>query len=94
MFNNYLFEWWEYGAASIAGAHLLRRAEHLSGATGYHCGNILASCQDPNPCDDKGYEVSKVALSVDWTTNKKGFAKSVDDLVTNDAVITQTIRPS
>lgn len=86
-FNNYQFEWWEYGAASLAGAQLLSEGNVYEARPGATCGLPFVGCTDPAPCGDDDYEVSKVATTVDWATDARGFLRSEGDLVLDGAII-------
>jgi pectate lyase len=86
-FNNYQFEWWEFGAASLAGAEFLSEGNVYQARPGATCGLPFVGCQDPNPCGDSDYQVSKVALSFDWATDNHGFVRSTGDLTLEDATI-------
>ncbi len=86
-FNNYQFEWWEFGAASLAGAQFLSEGNIYEARPGRTCGSIFSGCTDPTPCGDRDYEVSKVATSVDWATDRRGYLRSEGDLALDDAII-------
>jgi pectate lyase len=79
-FNNYQFEWWEFGAASLAGAQFLSEHNVYQARPGATCGLPFIGCEDPNPCGDSDYVVSKVALSIDWATDNHGYTRSTGDL--------------
>lgn len=83
-FNNYQFEWYEYGAGSLGGAQFFSEANIYEARPGTVC---LPACPDPNPCGDSDYLVSKEALVVDWGGNGIGNAISLGDLALNGAVI-------
>lgn len=83
-FNNYQFEWYEFGAASIQGAQFYSEKNVYRARPGSFC---PGNCPDPNPCGDNDYTVSKEALVSDWATDVKGFIKSVDDKLEEGAKI-------
>lgn len=83
-FNNYQFEWYEFGAASIQGAQFYSEKNIYRARPGSFC---PGNCPDPNPCGDNDYTVSKDALVPDWATDVKGFIKSVDDKLEEGAKI-------
>lgn len=84
-FNNYQFEWWEFGAASLAGAQFASEANVYEARPGATCGLPFVGCQDPNPCGDMDFEVSKIAVSNNWSTSNRGYISSVGDLLLDDA---------
>jgi len=86
-FNNYQFEWWEFGAASLANAQFLSENNIYEARPGRTCGSVFSGCMDPSPCGDNDYEVSKVATSTDWATDTRGYLRSTGDMVLDDAVI-------
>jgi pectate lyase len=87
-FNNYQYQWYEYGAGSLGGAQFLSEANVYEARPGDNCPPIWApSCPDPNPCGDSDFAVSKAALVTDWDTNGTGYTKSVGDLLLNGAVL-------
>jgi pectate lyase len=85
-FNNYQFEWFEYGAGSLGDAEMFSEANVYQARPGTTC---LPPCQDPNPCGDSEWIVSKDALVTEWADNGKGRAKSSGDIALNDAKIDQ-----
>jgi pectate lyase len=88
-YNNYQFQWFEYGAGSLKGAQMYSEANVYEARPGTSC--FPLGCQDPNPCGDNEYgQVSKAALVTDWASNGTGYSKSVGDLPLNGAVITET----
>ncbi len=87
-FNNYQFQWWEYGAGGLHDAQVLSEANVYEARPGTAClpvGGV--SCTDPNPCGDTDYQVSKDALVHDWSSNGVGNVKTVSDLALNGAVL-------
>jgi pectate lyase len=87
LYNNYHFQWWEFAAASVVGAQLLSEKNVYEARPGLTCGSLITPCQDPAPCGDDDFWVSKVAISNDWATDERGHVRSVDDLLLNDATI-------
>ncbi len=92
-FNNYQFEWWEFGAASLGGAQFLSEGNIYEARPGSTCGLPFVGCTDPAPCGDDDYEVSKVATSTDWATDSRGYLRSEGDLTIDGAIVT-THEPS
>ena len=87
-FNNYNYQWWEYGVASVYGAQLLSEANVYEARPGRTCGSIFNGCLDPAPCGDRDYEVSKLAVSNDWAAESdRGYVRSVGDLLLEDATV-------
>lgn len=87
-FNNYNYQWWEYGVASVHGAQLLSEANVYEARPGRTCGSIFNGCMDPAPCGDRDYEVSKLAVSNDWAAESdRGYVRSVDDLLLEEATV-------
>lgn len=84
-FNNYHFEWYEYGAGSLGGAQMASEHNVYEARPGNVC--IPAACPDPNPCGDNDRLVSKRALVTDWAENGAGDARSTNDLLLNDAEV-------
>lgn len=84
-FNNYQFEWWEFGAASLVGAQFASEANVYEARPGATCGLPFVGCRDPNPCGDSDFEVSKIAVSNSWATSNRGYVSSVGDLLLDDA---------
>ena len=84
-FNNYQFEWWEFGAASLVGAQFASEANVYEARPGATCGLPFVGCRDPNPCGDSDFEVSKIAVSNNWATSNRGYISSVGDLLLDDA---------
>ncbi len=82
--NNYQFEWYEYGAAGLAGARFLSEANVYQARPGRFC---VPRCPDPNPCGDDDLRVSKAGLVADWAGNGVGFVRSVGDLALEEAVL-------
>ena len=83
-FNNYQYQWYEYGAAPQQGAKFLSQSNIYEARPGEYC-----YCPDPNnPAGDMDIEVSKVALTPQWDT-EPGYIKSVGDVTREGAVITQ-----
>lgn len=84
-FNNYQYQWYEFGAAAQRDAQFLSENNIYEARPGQYC----ASCPDPNnPGGDSDFEVSKVALTSSWSA-PAGFVKSVGDLALEGAVIEQ-----
>ena len=84
-FNNYMFEFYEFGAASLAGAQFYSENNIYESREGTFC---IPQCPDPNPCGDNDFDVSKRALVHDWASNGEGYVKSVGDWrVNNDEII-------
>jgi pectate lyase len=87
-FNNYQYEWWEYGAASVYEAQFLSEHNIYQARPGRTCGSIFSPCTDPAPCGDDDYEVSKLAVSNDWAAEgDPGYVRSTGDLLLQDAVV-------
>jgi len=86
-FNNFQFEWWEFGAASLAGAQFLSEGNVYQARRGSTCGAPFVGCDDPNPCGDSDYSVSKEATSTSWATDSQGYLRSTGDLALEGAVI-------
>ena len=82
-FNNYQFEWYEYGAGSLGGAQMLSEANVYQARPGAIC----LDCPDPNPCGGNDLVVSKEGVVNDWADNGTGFVRSVGDLKLEDAKI-------
>jgi pectate lyase len=82
-FNNYQYEWYEYGAGSLDGAELLSEANIYQAAPNSYCLN----CPDNNPCGDHDYVVSKAALVTGWSSHGAGYTKSVGDLALEGALV-------
>ena len=76
-FNNYQFEWYEYGAASLGGAQFFSEKNVYQAREGAYC--LPTPCPDPNPCGDNDTAVSKDALVHDWGSNGLGYVRSVGD---------------
>lgn len=86
-FNNYQYQWYEYGAGSFSGAQLLSQNNVYEARPGAFC---LPACPDPNPGSDANdFFVSKNALIVDWANMGLGYTKSVGDVALEGAVIVQ-----
>lgn len=85
-FNNYQFEWYEYGAGGLDGAQFLSENNVYQARPGSYC---LASCPDPNPCGDNDFTVSKDALVHAWSDNGDGNVKSVGDLALAGAQLSE-----
>lgn len=85
-YNNYQFEWYEYGAGGMRGASFLSENNVYEARPGDWC-FIRSQCADPNPCGDFDVRVSKLALINDWASNGPGYTKSVGDLALNDAQV-------
>lgn len=83
-YNNYQFEWYEYGAGGIDGAQFLSERNIYEARPGQFCIN---PCPDPNPCGDNDFLVSKEGLVVEWASDLKGSVRSTGDLKLNDAVL-------
>ena len=83
-YNNYQFEWYEYGAGGIDGAQFLSERNIYEARPGQFCIN---PCPDPNPCGDNDFTVSKEALVFMWASDAKGSVRSTGDLKLNDAVL-------
>jgi pectate lyase len=86
-FNNYQFEWYEYGAGSLGGAQFYSENNIYQARPGWFC--LPVPCPDPNPCGDNDTVVSKDALVTDWASNGEGYAISVGDLALEDASISE-----
>ena len=86
-FNNYMFEWWEYGAAAVMGAQFRSENNVYQARPGQTCGTIFSPCTDPAPCGDDDHEVSKLAVSYDWASDERGLISSDGDVVLEDAVV-------
>ena len=85
-FNNYQFEWYEYGAASLLDAQLLSERNVYQARPGTFC---AGTCPDPNPCGDNDFEVSKLAVVNDWGGDCCGNIRSVEDLALEGALIAE-----
>lgn len=85
LFNNYQYQWWEFGAASIARAQLLSEGNIYEARPGAICGTFFTPCRDPAPCGDEDWEVSKIAVSNDWAADERGYVRSTGDLLLEDA---------
>lgn len=84
-FNNYHYQWYEYGAASQKQAQFLSENNFYEARPGQFC----ASCPDPNnPAGDSDYEVSKVGLTSSWDS-EPGYIRSVGDVALQGAVLQQ-----
>ncbi len=83
-FNNYQFEWYEYGAASVDEGQLASENNIYQARPGAIC---IPGCPDPNPCGDNDITVSKIAVSNDWSASTLGFVSSTGDLLLEDAVV-------
>ena len=84
-FNNYHYQWYEFGAAAQNEAKFLSEANIYEARPGEFC----LQCPDPNsPTGDSDFEVSKVGLTSSWDTNP-GFVKSVGDVARQGAVLEQ-----
>ena len=87
-YNNYQYEWWEYGAASVFEAQFLSENNIYQARPGRTCGSIFSPCTDPAPCGDDDYEVSKLAVSNDWAAEgNPGYVRSTGDLLLQEAVV-------
>lgn len=85
-FNNYVSQWYEFGAASNDKAQFLSEANIYEARPGAFC---LPGCPDPNsPTHDSDFWVSKKALVSGWD-NDKGYSRSTHDLLLNDAKVEQ-----
>jgi pectate lyase len=62
-FNNYQFQWYEFGASSIVGAQFASENNVYEARPGDAC---LVACPDPNPCGSSQFLVSKRAVAKDW----------------------------
>ena len=82
-FNNYHFEWYEYGAGSLGGAQMLSERNVYRARPGAFC----LDCPDPNPCGGNDVVVSKEAVVNEWASNGKGMVRSVGDLALEGAKI-------
>lgn len=82
-YNNYQFEWYEYGAGGLGGAHFLSENNIYQARPGRVC---VPACPDPNPCGDSDFVVSKRALVSDWASNGAGNVKSSGDLLLEGAL--------
>lgn len=83
-FNNYHFEWYEYGAGSLGGAQMVSEHNVYEARPGNFC---VPACPDPNPCGDNDRVVSKRALVSDWAENGAGSVRSTNDLLLDDAEV-------
>jgi pectate lyase len=83
-YNNYQFEWYEFGAGGIDGAQFLSENNIYEARPGQFC---IDPCPDPNPCGDNDFVVSKEALVHTWASDAKGSVRSTGDLKLNDAVL-------
>ena len=86
-FNNYQYQWFEYGAGSLGGAQFYSENNVYEARPGTSC---VPSCKDPNPCGDTEYfpkGVSKAGLVTDWASNGTGYTKSVGDLALEGALL-------
>ena len=84
-FNNYQFQWYEFGAASQREAQFLSENNFYEARPGQFC----LSCPDPNnPAGDSDYEVSKVGLTSSWDA-PAGYIRSVGDVALEGAVLQQ-----
>ncbi|MDP1915262.1 MAG: polysaccharide lyase family 1 protein [Myxococcales bacterium] len=90
-FNNYQYQWFEYGAAAVQGAELYSEGNVYEALPGTTC--VLNCPRNPNPCgDDVNLQIPKLAVSVDWAAGGSlGLAKSVNDLVLEGAQITERL---
>jgi pectate lyase len=88
-FNNYQYQWFEYGAAAVQDAQLASEANVYEALPGTTC---LGNCpRNPNPCgDDVQFQIPKLGLSVDWAANGSlGHARSLNDLKLEGAIVTE-----
>lgn len=85
-FNNYQFEWYEYGAGGLGGAQFFSENNVYQARPGSFC---VASCPDPNPCGDNDFVVSKDALVHEWSGSGPGSVKSVGDLALEGAELSE-----
>ncbi len=82
-FNNYQYQWYEYGAASQREAQFLSENNIYEARPGQFC----LSCPDPNnPAGDSDYEVSKVGLTSSWDA-PAGYIRSVGDVAREVAIV-------
>lgn len=81
-YNNYLLEWWQYGANAVDGAQLYSEANIYEAAD-----NCVGRCVDANPCGDDNdlFVDRKVAVAFNEDGNPDGFTKSVADSLLNGA---------
>lgn len=80
-FNNYQFEWFYYGAASLAEAQLFSENNVYQARAA-----CIPFCQDPAPCGDmEWFSDMTRALVTDWDTNGTGNSRSSGDLLRNGA---------
>lgn len=85
-FNNYVYQWYEYGSASNDKAQLLSEANIYEARPGLFC---IPGCPDPNsPTHDSDFLVSKKALVSGWD-NEKGYIRSTKDLLLEGAKVEQ-----
>ena len=85
-FNNYVYQWYEFGSASNDKAQFLSEANIYEARPGLFC---LPGCPDPNsPTHDSDFWVSKKAIVSGWD-NEKGYIRSTHDLLLNDAKVEQ-----
>ena len=88
LYNNYQRHWWEFGAASLVDGQMYSEANIFEARPGRTCGTPWSPCQDPAPCGDDDYTVSKEAISNNWASESApGNVRSVGDLLLNDALI-------
>ncbi|CAN0516663.1 unnamed protein product, partial [Laminaria digitata] len=85
-YNNYQYQWYEYGAASLGGAQLASENNIYEARPRRIC---VPPCPDTNPCGDNDLMVSKQGLVHDWGGNGPGRVRSYGDLLLNDARIDQ-----
>ncbi|MDP7040983.1 MAG: hypothetical protein QGI45_17635 [Myxococcota bacterium] len=83
--NNYQYQWYEYGAGSLADAQFYSENNIYEARPGTFC---PGNCPDPNPCGDNDWLVSKKGLVIDWE-GEPGNAISVGDLALEDAQLEQ-----
>ena len=86
-FNNYQYQWWEYGAGGLGGAQVHSEGNVYEARPGTSCVPIGQSCRDPNPCGDTDYQVSKEGLVHEWSGNGAGYTRSVGDVALNGALL-------
>ncbi len=83
-YNNYQYQWYEYGAASLGGAQLASENNIYEARPRRIC---VPPCPDTNPCGDNDLMVSKQGLVHDWGGNGPGRVRSYGDLLLHDARI-------
>jgi pectate lyase len=84
-FNNYHYQWYEYGAGSVNSAQFLSENNIYEAREGEFC---IVPCPDPAPHGGgNDFIVSKRALVHDWATDEHGFIRSSGELLLNGAQV-------